>query len=1037
MATDSHRDAPTPSPADQSVRARFRTSLDRNFSVIAPAGVGKTKSIVDRVVEIATSDPERARDWLPRLVVVTYTNKAADEMHQRARNAIIAAQVGLPVLTQFNRAFFGTIHSFCVRLLRLHGHRCGLPSQFEPVERDDELWSAFIRQLDRLAPDLPSDTVDAVCRLMPLDNLLRLARELQSGSSLPSRDAIPPPPPVSLKGLLDQTARRNSVTTIARAQQAAVAWQQAWARGDAYVPLPRNTSTARDFVASWENAFGPLRNWLARAAMAVAAEIARAYRAYRRTRGALTFADQVDLAWELLRDPETARHLRAERYRIILDEAQDTDPTQFNILLELARPPDASGEWLRDGGAPPEPGRFCMVGDPQQSIYGERADLGWYERVRARLAASTHAEEVAFSVTFRCDRAIIDTVNRLMAPTFERSAGQVHYHPLQPRPGAEDGQVVRWTPETPPEPDRVDATTLNIGRQLAAWLHAQGLDRLRARQWSDVAILCPRTRWLQGLAVGLREKGLGPQIHSERAVLADHPIFAWFTALVHVLSRSDHGFELVGVLREIYGHSDEALAWYAATRESPWALQGKRTPNGRSADPALTNELDAIEATLQALAALADEIDRMPLRDAAERIIQAVALNERLASLDRSDLTIDADLCALVALAAQGEEQSLSLPDFADQLRDKLGETIPARPIIPDAVQLLTVYKAKGLQWPVVILPLFFRAIGEPKTYPALVRAGPGEWPHVALSKDDFRQMQDQVEQKRRQELQRLLYVGLTRAQRTLVITDDHLHFPRKRPNRSFADLVGMIGDDGSLLFSPALNACATEPSGVAASRPTASRPLVAPEPAPPASLIERAIEQVAAAPQRILPYELGEAEAKAERDFTRMDDERTAGAEAARHYGIWWHAQVETMPWTASRDVQEQHWRDALAGCPEPKRGEAEAKLLLDSELAARLREPGLIYRREIPVFWKRDAHSCVEGIVDLAVCQPSRSGWLIVDWKTNVIRPDEREHLRAIYTPQLAAYAAAVFALNQHPVEAGVYSTATGQWIPCVQHA
>ncbi len=68
----------TKPPADQAERTRFTSELDRNFSVLAPAGVGKTKSLVDRVVAIATSP--QASEWLPRLVVVTYTKKAADEM---------------------------------------------------------------------------------------------------------------------------------------------------------------------------------------------------------------------------------------------------------------------------------------------------------------------------------------------------------------------------------------------------------------------------------------------------------------------------------------------------------------------------------------------------------------------------------------------------------------------------------------------------------------------------------------------------------------------------------------------------------------------------------------------------------------------------------------------------------------------------------------------------------------------------------------------------------------------------------------------
>ena len=113
--------------ADSEARQRFARELDRNFSVIASAGSGKTRAITDRIVEIARS--ASALERLPQLVVVTYTNRAADEMQQRTRQRILEAGLSLEVIEAFNRAFFGTIHSFCVKLLAAHGHHLGLPGE--------------------------------------------------------------------------------------------------------------------------------------------------------------------------------------------------------------------------------------------------------------------------------------------------------------------------------------------------------------------------------------------------------------------------------------------------------------------------------------------------------------------------------------------------------------------------------------------------------------------------------------------------------------------------------------------------------------------------------------------------------------------------------------------------------------------------------------------------------------------------------------------------------------------------------------------
>src|SRR5213593_163964 len=129
---------------DHDQRLRFASELRKNFSVIAAAGSGKTRAITDRIVKIAQDI--HAQEWLPQLVVVAFTNRAADEMQQRARTEILRAGVSVEVLPAFNRAFFGTIHRFCVRMLESYGHHLGLPPKFDVITDDEELWSDFVQQ---------------------------------------------------------------------------------------------------------------------------------------------------------------------------------------------------------------------------------------------------------------------------------------------------------------------------------------------------------------------------------------------------------------------------------------------------------------------------------------------------------------------------------------------------------------------------------------------------------------------------------------------------------------------------------------------------------------------------------------------------------------------------------------------------------------------------------------------------------------------------------------------------------------------------
>ena len=176
-------------PADQLQRDAFINGLDRNFSVVASAGSGKTRAITDRIVAIARS--LRAREWLSSLVVVTFTNRAADEMQQRARQRILEEGVPLEVLAAFNRAFFGTIHSFCVKLLRQHGHHLAVPAQPDLLTDDDALWMEFVQQQTTIGATLSEPQRRCLQRLAPVRQLMELGRGAGAASLLEAPGEFP------------------------------------------------------------------------------------------------------------------------------------------------------------------------------------------------------------------------------------------------------------------------------------------------------------------------------------------------------------------------------------------------------------------------------------------------------------------------------------------------------------------------------------------------------------------------------------------------------------------------------------------------------------------------------------------------------------------------------------------------------------------------------------------------------------------------------------------------------------------------------
>src|SRR5437667_6581801 len=475
-------------PRDECVRARFASELARNFSLVASAGSGKTTAITERIWSIARS--RNAVEILLRLVVVTFTNRAADEMQQRTRQALIQENLRQEVHTAFNRAFFGTIHSFCMKLLTDFGHYLGLPAPLELVEGDDDLWQEFAQNQTRIGKSLGEKDRAMLLRFMQARDLMELAR--RAGSAVLQVPGLSPCPPLDFAEIyqqIDQAGRDN----IAKSQAELREWERRFAGDWEYLrwPVCFTAANAR-FTQLWQEKFAPLRQWICEAATCVAAEVQRDYLDFRLDHGLVTYGDQIALAEELLQHSVAAQRIREESFRVILDEAQDTEPLQFSVLLEATRPPEAKGLWLQERHLGPRPGHFCMVGDFQQSIYWQRADLNYYRAVHEALISDKNGESLEFAVTFRLDQKQLDFVNATFREILNNENGQVRFVELQPRPGILPGKVIRVPlgRELLKETDKRDYQKARVeAESLASWIKEAGLEKLSADRWRDVAIL--------------------------------------------------------------------------------------------------------------------------------------------------------------------------------------------------------------------------------------------------------------------------------------------------------------------------------------------------------------------------------------------------------------------------------------------------------------------------------------------------------------------------------------------------------------------
>ena len=1018
-------------PSDQPYRDRFVTELERNFSVIAAAGAGKTTAITDRIVGIA-DDPRRACEWFPRLVVVTFTNRAADEMQQRARQHIFEKNVSPNVLAAFNRAFFGTIHSFCMKLLAAHGHHLGLPPRLELITDDEELWNDFVQRTTEVGRSLSPENRKALLRHVQLRDLMELGRRGNLPLNFETRELCCPQI-VDLAQVRSYRAPRNANRILAL-QKALPDWEQSFRNGDDFLPVLECTSTGR-FREIWEQTFREFNEWLSCCSLTVAAEVQREYRKFRAERGVVTFDDQIALALELTQNPAISL-IRSKDYLVVLDEAQDTDPKQFEILLEVTRPPKATGRWIDNPeNDPPQVGRFCMVGDFQQSIYSDRADLNQYRRIHKALVSSGAGEELKFSVTFRLDESQLNFVNETFREILNEEAGQVRFIELNPRPEALPGQVIRLD-VTAPDLDIDTSETVKAraeAEQLAAWIAATNLDKLRAGAWEQVAVLCPRKKWFAPIADALRKVGIDSQIQSETDVQGDSPAHAWFTALLTIMTQPRCGFEIVGVLREIFGISDHDLAVFADARGDRFQIE------------TVTGKTDIVSNSLDLLAEIYGEIADEPLFSAVRRIIGGTHLRERLQLLPAEDFDdLDLELDVLLESAATAEAERRTLQEFAEMLRANLATEREARTPRSGAVQLITSQKAKGLEWDAVVVPFFSRRVHKlDEDFPRIVAVPNHPQPIVAFSAGDVSMADEEALKKANvQEMERLLYVALTRARHTLVLATDRELFAKKGGAAPSTSLTTWFRSDQGQRNEPYLFGLETKAAACEATRSFQSSQKQNATDVKLSALpqISISISRTAAAefPHRSTPSSFTPDDAIVastgadKRKETESEFRATTVPSSATRYGIWWHELMQQIRWNDGPAVWDKLFEKTRASSPDNARATREWRLFREKfsglDDFTGNGSKSTIVRAEMPFLWAVDQRCCIEGVIDLALFDMSKKKCFLLDWKTNEIKPDRIDRLRAHYLPQLAAYQKAVSEIAEIDVAAAIYSTAAG---------
>jgi len=281
------------------------------------------------------------------------------------------------------------------------------------------------------------------------------------------------------------------------------------------------------------------------------------------------------------------------------------------------------------------------------------------------------------------------------------------------------------------------------------------------------------------------------------------------------------------------------------------------------------------------------------------------------------------------------------------------------------------------------------------------------------------------------QEVERLLYVATTRARRTLVLVLDQELFATAQGHlQKGAQLRRLLR--GADVYGGEFDERSSTIEQIPESRPVESAPKIAPPIMAPLSSREvgRAVQRASAFITRFTPSAFDFEAVEPAPTPSRLDNPATL-------YGNWWHRFFQRVDWKAGEEAAQHLFAAHLPTSPDLKTAAKDwsaifSKLFRDPLLSEYLGKNETQFHREFPFAWRINERTVVEGFIDLLMIDESANRCLVLDWKTNRLAAGGEDQLRKRYRSQIAAYWKAVGEITKLEVEAGIYATATGQFLP-----
>ncbi len=833
-------------PPDQKNRDKIAKKLKKSFFVEAGAGSGKTRSLIDRMVGLIREGEAK----VDNIAAVTFTRKAAAELRERFQirlentfsgtdaSSEEKERVGL-ALSHIDRAFIGTIHAFCAKLLRERSVEARIDPGFQEIEQDENtlyalrIWNEYLETEglngNKMIPWMrdngvnPQDLQHTFLKRtgytdveMVLDDVSKpdfteykkAIKKFLSDLKKHMPDKEPEKGWDDLQSIVVRALRLISMGYFKEDRQfvhllGLLSKKGSVAKYKWEGSTDRNPKDFEEEFSDFQETVvaDALRKWgeyLHKPLMLFIEGGVKEYKRWREERALLNFQDLLTFSAALLRNSREARkYFKANITHLLVDEFQDTDPIQAEIILLLTGKSDTEDDWRK---VTPREGALFVVGDPKQSIYRfRRADIDIYNLVKD-IFKKNGDEILELTANFRSLHPVGDITDFAFREIFppEDSKHQAKFAPLNTVRDVDETFANGIFKNLIYKIKRNNKTLIaeQDAQDIAQWIKAAigGAIKLQRSpdellegrkptpEPGDFMIITKAKKRLPFYAAALERLGIPYEISGGESFGQSEELKEIHKLLKCVSEPGDPVILIAALRGPFFGVSDNELYEFK--------LRGGKFSYMEDCP----DECKTIANAYRLLRKMRDISKADSASTAVEKIVEMVGVVPLAASKEMGSTKAGNILKAMELLREPQPGQTGSFSDLADTLgtflETKGKEEMSLFPGATNAVRIMNLHKAKGLESPVIFLA---DPLGEPKEHEPVIhirRTGKSSRGYFAIARPvsthspgmatfamplNWSEEAAEEQKYEKAERKRHEYVALTRAKNILCISE---YFP-------------------------------------------------------------------------------------------------------------------------------------------------------------------------------------------------------------------------------------------------------------------